>query len=137
MAYVPLPGAPAAHSKVQKAVSRGDLPAVQTQTCVDCGAPATDYDHRDYNKPLDVEPVCRPCNGVRGPGIPKGCNYTHGYGYGIVADSQSVRAAVFQVWDFGDTSEPSDDLIVLEDTECGVEGGNEVLSHAANSLAPH
>jgi len=35
--------------------------------CVDCGAPATCYDHRDYSKPLDVEPVCWKCNAQRGP----------------------------------------------------------------------
>lgn len=38
--------------------------------CVDCGAPACDYDHRDYNKPLEVEPVCRRCNKLRGSAIP-------------------------------------------------------------------
>lgn len=34
--------------------------------CVDCGAVATEYDHRDYAKPLEVEPVCRGCNALRG-----------------------------------------------------------------------
>lgn len=28
-----------------------------------------DYDHRDYTKPLSVEPVCRSCNKLRGPAI--------------------------------------------------------------------
>jgi hypothetical protein len=37
--------------------------------CVDCGAQARDYDHRDYNKPLEVDPVCRRCNLRRGPAI--------------------------------------------------------------------
>jgi hypothetical protein len=37
--------------------------------CVDCGAQARDYDHRDYNKPLEVNPVCRRCNLRRGPAI--------------------------------------------------------------------
>ncbi|MFA5633142.1 MAG: hypothetical protein WC997_16665 [Porticoccaceae bacterium] len=31
---------------------------------------ATDYDHRDYRKPLSVEPVCRRCNLSRGYAIP-------------------------------------------------------------------
>jgi hypothetical protein len=35
--------------------------------CADCGKPATDYDHRDYRKPLEVEPVCHSCNLKRGP----------------------------------------------------------------------
>lgn len=38
--------------------------------CVDCGLSATCYDHRDYNKPLDVVPVCQGCNVRRGPGLP-------------------------------------------------------------------
>jgi formylmethanofuran dehydrogenase subunit E len=38
--------------------------------CRDCGEPSTDYDHRDYNKPLEVEPVCRSCNLLRGPALP-------------------------------------------------------------------
>lgn len=38
--------------------------------CVDCGVPAVEYDHRDYNYPLKVEPVCRSCNLKRGPAIP-------------------------------------------------------------------
>ena len=33
--------------------------------CVDCGKPAEVYDHRDYSKPLEVEPVCRACNSRR------------------------------------------------------------------------
>lgn len=39
--------------------------------CVDCGAVAEVYDHRDYSKPLDVQPVCRSCNLKRGPGLNK------------------------------------------------------------------
>jgi len=35
--------------------------------CTDCGAQARDYDHRDYARPLDIEPVCRRCNQKRGP----------------------------------------------------------------------
>jgi hypothetical protein len=38
--------------------------------CTDCGNPAQVYDHRDYNKPFDVEPVCLVCNYQRGAAIP-------------------------------------------------------------------
>lgn len=38
--------------------------------CVDCKRkPAAVYDHRDYSKPLEVEPVCHWCNGRRGPAL--------------------------------------------------------------------
>lgn len=48
----------------------GRLPKASTLLCVDCGKKAHDWDHRDYNKPLDLEPVCAKCNQARGPGIP-------------------------------------------------------------------
>lgn len=51
---------------VNKAVKNGDLPHIRTQICVDCGAQARHYDHRDYDKPLIVEPVCVSCNLKRG-----------------------------------------------------------------------
>jgi hypothetical protein len=58
-----------AHSAIQQAVMQGKLAALDGSiACVDCGAPATNYDHRDYAKPLDVEPVCWPCNVKRGGG---------------------------------------------------------------------
>ena len=42
---------------------KGLLPMLDGSVpCVDCGKPAHSYDHRDYEKPLDVEPVCRSCN---------------------------------------------------------------------------
>lgn len=43
--------------------------------CVDCGATAEVYDHRDYSRPLVVEPVCRSCNCRRGPGAPVESEY--------------------------------------------------------------
>jgi hypothetical protein len=46
------------------------LPRASTLKCLDCGAPAAAYDHRDYDKPLEVEPVFRKCNVKRGPGEP-------------------------------------------------------------------
>lgn len=56
----------AAIAKVFRAVQRGDMPRAAELACVDCGSPASVYDHRDYTKPLAVEPVCRSCNARRG-----------------------------------------------------------------------
>lgn len=59
----------AAHSAVAVAVRRGDLPRARDCQCADCGGPAIEYEHRDYTKPLDVVPICRRCNLLRGPAI--------------------------------------------------------------------
>ena len=59
----------AAHRAVNKAVKLGRLDHISTQLCVDCGAPAQFYDHRQYARPLAVEPVCGTCNKVRGPAV--------------------------------------------------------------------
>lgn len=56
---------------VKSAIKHGRLAPPTDFACVDCGKPATAYEHRDYNKPLEVEPVCRPCNARRGYAIPK------------------------------------------------------------------
>ena len=58
-----------AHGIVARAISKGLLPAASSHYCVDCGKPALHYDHRDYSRPLDVEPVCRSCNVMRGPAL--------------------------------------------------------------------
>jgi hypothetical protein len=63
-------GASAAINAVQKAIKKGLLAPVKTLLCVDCNRNAECYDHRDYNKPLDVVPVCRKCNYRRGSAIP-------------------------------------------------------------------
>lgn len=55
--------------QVYGAVKEGRLPRAATLKCVDCGKQARDWDHRDYAKPLDVEPVCRSCNRKRGPAL--------------------------------------------------------------------
>lgn len=56
------------HMAVSKAVRKGLLPKLDGSiVCVDCGAPAEVYDHREYAKPLEVDPVCRGCNVRRGP----------------------------------------------------------------------
>lgn len=57
----------AAHRIVSTAVKAGIISPIDSQTkCVDCGSVAKVYEHRDYNKPLDVVPVCHSCNAKRG-----------------------------------------------------------------------
>jgi hypothetical protein len=56
-----------AHTLVGVAVRLGFLPRPNDLRCTDCGNNAQEYDHRDYSKPLDVEPVCCSCNRKRGP----------------------------------------------------------------------
>ena len=56
--------------QVTKAIRTGLLKPVHECVCVDCGSPAECYDHRDYNKPLAVDPVCKRCDSLRGPGAP-------------------------------------------------------------------
>lgn len=61
-----------AHQHVYWAISNGLLPSLARHEipCVDCGVRASQYEHRDYLRPLDVEPVCRRCNKKRGPAAP-------------------------------------------------------------------
>lgn len=59
-----------AQGVVFRARRLGLLPAPATLPCADCGEPADGYDHRDYGKPREVEPVCRSCNTRRGPARP-------------------------------------------------------------------
>lgn len=59
-----------AHREVKKAIKNGIICPVKQLKCLDCGKQAEIYDHKDYNKPLDVEPVCRSCNRKRGSAIP-------------------------------------------------------------------
>ena len=56
---------------VKREIREGRLCPPTEFACVDCGKPATAYEHRDYNLPLDVVPTCRPCNAKRGYAIPK------------------------------------------------------------------
>lgn len=51
------------------AIKKGNILKAEGQLCVDCGNPAVCYDHRDYGKPLQVDPVCKKCNHHRGPAI--------------------------------------------------------------------
>lgn len=54
---------------VYQAMLHGILPKLSLENiaCVDCGHRALNYDHRDYARPLEVEPVCPSCNIKRGP----------------------------------------------------------------------
>lgn len=64
-------GMPQATAAVARAVRTGQLTPATAHPCTDCGYPeAVQYDHRDYNKPLVVEPVCRSCNVKRSAAIP-------------------------------------------------------------------
>ena len=54
---------------LSEALARGKIPQARRFRCVDCGKAATEYDHRDYGKPLDVQPVCHSCNMYRGPAV--------------------------------------------------------------------
>jgi hypothetical protein len=65
-----LSGRTMAARAIQHARADGRLTPLAGCACVDCGAPAVQYDHRDYNEPLKVEPVCRSCNVIRGPALP-------------------------------------------------------------------
>lgn len=65
-----LSGKSGAASAVALARRKGQLSAPTDHACTDCNAPAECYDHRDYNEPLRVEPVCRSCNVMRGPALP-------------------------------------------------------------------
>ena len=66
-------GANAARNKVKTAIKNGKLKNLKEAhiPCSYCGYRATMYEHRDYNKPLDVFPVCRSCNSSLGSAIIK------------------------------------------------------------------
>lgn len=68
-AWLERTGAWYAAGKISSAVKKNMLKklSVEFVNCVDCGARARHYDHRDYNRPLDVSPVCVSCNLKRGP----------------------------------------------------------------------
>jgi hypothetical protein len=57
---------------VCRAVKAGRLTNLRDSNvlCTDCKLRrATNYEHRDYSKPLEVEPICISCNLMRGPAI--------------------------------------------------------------------
>lgn len=57
-------------SRVSALIREGRLQHPTKLACVDCGKAAEQYDHRDYNKLEEVQPVCRGCNLRRGPAKP-------------------------------------------------------------------
>lgn len=56
-------------AQVARAVRKGRIPSPKKLRCADCGSRATEYEHRDYNQPLKVDPVCASCNNQRGLAI--------------------------------------------------------------------
>lgn len=60
-----------AYSAVRRAIKKGILPSLSENhiKCVLCPNRAVSYDHRDYNKPLEVSPVCQGCNKKLGSAI--------------------------------------------------------------------
>jgi hypothetical protein len=60
-----------AHTIVKKAKDDGFLPDLNIVElpCSDCAERASCYDHRYYQYPLLVEPVCSSCNTKRGPAL--------------------------------------------------------------------
>jgi hypothetical protein len=57
-------------AQVATAIRNGLFQRADSRSCADCGKQAFGYDHRDYSKPLDIEPVCRSCNRRRGSAAP-------------------------------------------------------------------
>lgn len=51
-----------ARYKIKKAVEMGKLAKIKTQICADCGAPAQEYHHPDYDQPMYVIPLCQKCH---------------------------------------------------------------------------
>ena len=51
---------------VAREIRAGRMQKATAHACVDCGRQAAEYDHRDYERPLDVVPTCCSCNRKRG-----------------------------------------------------------------------
>lgn len=89
-------GARKAYAQVTAAIKKGLLPHPSQCVCADCGKPARDYDHRDYSKPLAVEPVCRRCNKLRGPAIAVPLQQADDRTTARRADDRAMRAPLTQ-----------------------------------------
>lgn len=59
----------AAGRLLNREIAAGRMPKAKGLVCADCGLMAQVYDHRDYAKPLEVQPVCRSCNMIRGHAV--------------------------------------------------------------------
>lgn len=57
-----------AASVLRKEIRKGNMLKAKDigLACVDCGSAAEVWEHRDYTKPLDVDPCCISCNLRRG-----------------------------------------------------------------------
>ena len=54
-----------ARRKVRYQVESGRWPDATFWQCTDCNAKAAHYHHEDYSQPLNVEPLCTQCHGIR------------------------------------------------------------------------
>ena len=54
-----------ARRKVQYMVQSGQWPPATFWLCNDCDKKAQHYHHEDYSQPLNVEPLCTRCHGIR------------------------------------------------------------------------
>ncbi len=51
---------------VQNSKYRQFIGKAKDEKCVDCGKKASHWEHRNYSRPLQIEPVCESCNFKRG-----------------------------------------------------------------------
>lgn len=56
-------------NRLNSYIRLGHYPHATLFSCVDCGSPAKQFDHRDYFRPFHVSPVCVKCNANRGGGL--------------------------------------------------------------------
>jgi hypothetical protein len=54
---------------IEREIRKGRIKRPQEFSCADCGRDAEVYDHREYLKPLSVDPVCKKCNFRRGSAV--------------------------------------------------------------------
>ena len=53
-----------AHGMVYWATERGHIPKAAELNCEKCDEKATDYHHDDYERPMDVRPLCARCHAL-------------------------------------------------------------------------
>lgn len=79
-------------AQVARAIRDGVLPHPSRMPCADCTGASTEYDHRDYNRPLWVTAVCRRCNARRGRAVPRQWSAVEAFSY--------VRSLLTHSYDF-------------------------------------